>query len=219
VKVLFAIAHPDDEAYGPYGTIVTLVKQGHEVLVYSLCNGSRPTAEHVSTARCEAFIENCKTAGVSSKIWDNADLSLELNDTAHMLTKVINQEQPDVVYTHNISDINHDHQILAQAVMIACRPKPECSVKKLYFFEIPSSTDWSFHKLQPAFQPNTYVELDQDIVNLKMQALERYTTETYSFPDARSSEAMTTLAKYRGYQVGYHYAEAFQLVFDRIHTS
>jgi LmbE family N-acetylglucosaminyl deacetylase len=215
MKVLFVVAHPDDEAYGPYGTIVSLVQQGHDVAVYSLCDGRRPTAEHVSKQRCAAFIENCEQAGAKWKIWDNADLSLDLNDTAHLLAKLVELEQPEAVYTHNISDINRDHQTLAQAVLIACRPKPSCSVDSLYFFEVPSSTDWSFNKLQPAFEPNTYVELSQDIVDLKAQALERYATETYKFPDARSVEAMTTLAKYRGYQVGCDYAEAFQLVFSR----
>jgi N-acetylglucosamine malate deacetylase 1 len=215
MKTLFLIAHPDDEAYGPYGTILNLVQQGHEVSVYSLCNGARPTAEHVSKERCSAFVQNCELAGAAWKIWDNSDLSLDLNTTAHMLASIIAQEQPRVVYTHNISDINKDHQTLAQATMIACRPKPGCSVDELYFFEVPSSTDWSFGKLQPAFQPNKYVELSEDTVNLKAQALERYATETYDFPDARSSEAMITLAKYRGYQVGCNYAEAFQLVFSR----
>ena len=52
-------------------------------------------------------------------------------------------------------------------------------------------------------------------MQLKEIALGRYNTETYEFPDARSVEAMKTLAKYRGYQVGLNNAEAFSLVFSR----
>lgn len=215
MKVLFAVAHPDDEAYGPYGTIAKLAQQGHDVSVYCFCNGSRPTAEAVSDFRIAAFKQNCESLNVKYKIWDNNDLSLTLNETAHLLTKLVQIENFEVIYTHNKSDINHDHQIMAEAGLIASRPKPESSVNKLYYFEIPSSTDWSFHKIEPMFQPNTYIELSKEIIDLKSLALSRYSTETYAFPDARSVEAMTTLAKYRGYQVGYHYAEAFQLVFSR----
>lgn len=218
MNILFLIAHPDDEAYGPYGTIAKLVHDGHTVSVYSLCDGSRPTAEQVSKNRTEVFIQNCKELGVDWKIWNNPDLSLELNDTAHFLTQLIEMCKPDVVYTHNISDINRDHQILANATLIACRPKPECSVNELYFFEVPSSTDWSFYKVQPAFQPTTYIDISE-YISAKQIALTRYTTETYKFPDARSIEAMTTLSKYRGYQVGFENAEAFQLVFSRVHKN
>ncbi len=52
-------------------------------------------------------------------------------------------------------------------------------------------------------------------ITLKQLALSKYTTETYDYPDARSVESMITLSKYRGYQVGFNYAEAFQLVFSR----
>jgi N-acetylglucosamine malate deacetylase 1 len=165
-----------------------------------------------------ALKANCEQLGIELKIWNNKDLSLELNDTAHLLTQLVNTHKPNVVYTHNISDINHDHRVLADATMIACRPKPDSSVNQLYFFEVPSSTDWTFSQLTPVFQPTTYVDIT-DFIETKKQALGRYSTETYEFPDARSIEAMTTLAKYRGYQVGFDYAEAFRLVFDRVQRS
>ena len=110
--------------------------------------------------------------------------------------------------------MNHDQRIVAEATLIACRPKPGCSVNELYFFEVPSSTDWTFNQIQPAFQPTTYVDVS-DFIDAKKSALLRYSTETYEFPDARSVEAMTTLAKYRGFQVGFENAEAFRLVFSR----
>jgi LmbE family N-acetylglucosaminyl deacetylase len=218
VNILFVIAHPDDEAYGPYGTMASLVAQGHTVTLFCLCNGERPGVEQVAADRVFALKANCEELGIEWKIWNNKDLSLELNDTAHLLTQLIATHKPSVVYTHNISDMNHDHRIVAEATLIACRPKPECSVDELYFFEVPSSTDWTFYQVQPAFQPTTYIDVS-DFIESKKLALLRYSTETYEFPDARSIEAMTTLSKYRGYQVGIHYAEAFRLVFSRSRKS
>jgi len=45
MKILFIFAHPDDEAYGPAGTISKLAKDGNDVVVVSLCNGRRPGME------------------------------------------------------------------------------------------------------------------------------------------------------------------------------
>jgi LmbE family N-acetylglucosaminyl deacetylase len=219
MKILFVVAHPDDEVYGPYGTIARMVQEGNEVMVLCLCTGKRPNAnQEVSKNRIETFISNCQNLNVEYELWDNDDLDLTLNETAHKLTKFISLNKPEIVYTHNISDINHDHQIAAESTIIACRPKPECSVNELYFFEVPSSTDWSFSQIQPTFQPNRYVDIG-DYISIKQLALSKYTTETYEYPDARSVEAMTTLSKYRGYQVGFKYAEAFQLVFSRYHRN
>jgi LmbE family N-acetylglucosaminyl deacetylase len=194
------------------------VQDGHKVTLFCLCNGARPGFEKVSADRVFALKANCEQLGVEWKIWDNPDLSLELNATAHLLTQLVNMHKPDVVYTHNISDMNHDHRIVAEATLIASRPKPESTVNELYFYEVPSSTDWTFSQVQPAFQPTTYVDVSE-FIQAKQTALARYTTETYEFPDARSIEAMTTLAKYRGFQVGFEYAEAFRLVFSRCRKS
>jgi len=214
MKILFLLAHPDDEAYGPYGTILKLVKQGHEVTVFCLCNGERPGNEKVSADRVFAFKENCELAGVEWKIQNNPDLSLKYNETVANVTGIIDFFKPDAVYTHNISDLNNDHRIVAEAALVACRPKPTSTVNELYFFEVPSSTDWTFSQVQPVFEPNTYIDIT-DYIEDKKLALARYSTETYPFPDARGVEAMETLSKYRGYQVGYNNAEALKLVFKR----
>jgi len=214
MKILFLLAHPDDEAYGPYGTILKLVKQGHEVTVFCLCNGERPGNEKVSADRVFAFKENCELAGVEWKIQNNPDLSLKYNETVANVTGIIDFFKPDAVYTHNISDLNNDHRIVAEAALVACRPKPTSTVNELYFFEVPSSTDWTFSQVHPVFEPNTYINIT-DCIEDKKLALARYSTETYPFPDARGVEAMETLSKYRGYQVGYRNAEALKLVFKR----
>lgn len=215
MNILFLIAHPDDEAFGPYGTMIKLAREGYKVTVFCICNGERPGHSSVSADRVFAFKDNCEAAGVEFRIQNNSDLTLEYTATVTNVEGIVNHYVPDVVYTHNISDLNNDHRIVAEAAMVACRPKPNSTVKELYFFEVPSSTDWTFSQVQPVFQPNTYSELSEDIVKLKEAALARYATETYEFPDARSVEAMVTLLKYRGYQVGVKYAEALKLVLKR----
>jgi LmbE family N-acetylglucosaminyl deacetylase len=210
MNILFLVAHPDDEAYGPYGTIAKLSKE-HKVTLFCLCNGERPGNVKVSADRVFALKANCEDLGIDWHIQNNPDCSLEYKTTLANVEGIINHYKPDIVYTHSNKDLHTDHKILAETVLVACRSKPESTVKELYFFELPQ-----FAQSQ-GFAPTVYKDIT-DYIDIKKQALARYTTETYEFPDARSIEAVETLAKYRGYAVGSQYAEAFQLVFahDRI---
>lgn len=205
MNILFLIAHPDDEAYGPYGTIAKLAKN-NKVTVFCLCNGERPGNKSVSADRVFAFKENCEQLGVEWRIQNNPDCSLEYKSTLSNVEGIIKHFSPNIVYTHSLNDLHIDHKILAEATLVACRSKPDSTVTELYFFEIPA-----FAQVD-VFSPHVYKDITE-YIDLKKQALARYATETYEFPDARSIEAVETLAKYRGYAVGIPYAEAFQLVF------
>ena len=80
MKILFVVAHPDDEVYGPYGTIARMVQEGNEVMVLCLCTGKRPNAnQEVSKNRIKTFISNCQNLNVKYELWDNDDLDLTLN--------------------------------------------------------------------------------------------------------------------------------------------
>ena len=49
----------------------------------------------------------------------------------------------------------------------------------------------------------------------KINAMKIYKSETGPFPFPRSEEAIRSLAKLRGSQSGYKFAEAFQLLYHR----
>ena len=205
LNILFLIAHPDDEAYGPYGTIAKLSKD-HNVTVFCVCNGERPGNVKVSSDRVFAFKDNCERLDIDWRIQNNPDCGLEYRSTLSNVEGIIEHFKPDVVYTHSPTDLHSDHKLLGETALVACRSKPSSTVKELYFFEIPAFA----HTTE--FKPNVFVDITE-FIHLKKQALSAYKTETYDFPDARSVEAVETLAKFRGYAVGIPYAEAFQLVF------
>lgn len=211
MNILFILAHPDDEAYGPAGTIAKLSKD-HKVTVVSLCNGARPGSEHVAKSRVDAFVKSCESLGAECKIYDSPDCSLNSRDTLHTIENLIKVINPTIVYTHNISDIHADHRIVAEACLVACRPKPGSLIKSLYMCETASSTDWAFGQLDPVFVPNVYVDIE-NYINVKVRCLEMYSTEIYEFPDPRSIKSIEVMANNRGKQIGVTYAEAFKLVF------
>ena len=214
MNILFLFAHPDDEAYGPAGAIYKYAQDpNNRVCVVCLSQGNRPGAEKVAKARQDAFAKSCTTLGAEYLVYDGNDCNLDYNLTIKNIEITLKAVEPDIVYTHNISDLHKDHRIVAEAAMVACRPKVGSTVKKLYMCEIPSSTDWTFGEIDPIFTPNTYLDVSSTI-HKKIQVMSFYSTELYAYPDARSVESMECLAMYRGKQVGVHRAEAFKLIFD-----
>ena len=151
--------------------------------------------------------------GVEYRIFDSSDLYLDYYVALKQIEDSIKEFKPEVVYTNNISDIHRDHRVTAKATLSACRPKLGSTVKQMFMYEIPSSTDWAFNQFDPAFSPNTFVNIEE-YIELKKSIIKLYDTELYPFPDSRSLEAVEVLSKDRGRQVGCNYAEAFKLVFS-----
>lgn len=210
MNILFILAHPDDEAYGPAGTIAKLASTNN-VTVVSLCNGSRPGNENVASVRAGTFMHTCESLGARYHLYNFQDCTLTYDSTLKLIEDVIKIEDPDIVYTHNISDIHKDHRLVAECCMVACRPKPESKVRALYMCEIPASTEWAFGQFGE-FKPNIFVDITE-YMELKTKLLSQYQSEVYNAPDARSIENMQAIAAKRGMQVGVEFAEAFQLVF------
>ena len=72
-----------------------------------------------------------------------------------------------------------------------------------------NSTEWNFDSL---FNPTYFVNLDQKHITAKLNAMNFYKTEIHDFPHPRSVQGIETLARYRGMQAGYQFAEAFSIV-------
>lgn len=212
-NVLFVFAHLDDESFGPAGTIAKHVDHGDNVSVFVLCKGNRPGTDNVAVPRQDAFRQACAIFGATPIIGKHSDVFLDPISANKDVMDVVNEFKPDIVYTHNISDLHKDHRAVAEACVVACRPKPECTVKQLLMCEIPASTEWAFGMVSPVFTPNVFKDVSK-YMHMKRKALELYETETYEFPDARSVKSMEVMAEFRGKQVGSHFAEAFQLVFS-----
>jgi len=117
----------------------------------------------------------------------------------------IKELKPSTVYTHNQHDANKDHRIVFEATLVACRPVPGSSVKRLLSYEVPSSTEWAAE----AFHPNVFNEIDLD---KKLKLLLPYQNEMRPWPHPRSLQGIGALAMWRGATVGVNYAEAFELV-------
>ena len=95
--------------------------------------------------------------------------------------------------------------------MTACRPEPGQSVKKIFCFEVPSSTEWQTPSVENWFMPNCFIDIS-DVLDQKLKALVAYESEMRSWPHSRSIEAVRNLARWRGSSMGCEAAEAFIMV-------
>lgn len=215
--VLVVAAHPDDELLGLAGTLAKHVDAGDSVFTVIVAQGatSRGDGEHVVSALKRAAAAAGACVGLRPPTFlDLPDNRLDgevLLDIVQRLEAELTRLQPHVVYTHHYGDLNIDHQIVCRAVLTACRPYPGQSVRAIYAFETPSSTDWMVAGVESAFAPRRFVDI-ADSVSRKLDALRMYDQEMRPYPHARSLEAVEALARVRGASVGMEYAEAFDVL-------
>ena len=100
--------------------------------------------------------------------------------------------RPEVIYTHHPGDLNVDHGVVHRAVLTATRPLPGLSVREIYAFEVPSSTEWAFQRLEPVFRANVFVDITATL-ETKVAALACYEGEGRPFPHPRSPEALRAM--------------------------
>jgi len=222
MNVLVVAAHPDDELLGCGGTTARLAREGHSVYVAILGEGitSRHAQRDNSDSEQLRHLRDCSQRvadllGVKHLslhgLPDNRFDSLHLLDVVKLIEELVERWQPTAVYTHHGGDLNIDHQVVSRAVLTAVRPMEGRPVKELHMFEIPSSTEWAFQQLAPAFKPNLFVNIE-DTLSLKLEGMLQYHSEVRKFPHPRSPEALTAIAQRWGSVAGCKAAEAFEAV-------
>lgn len=220
-KILVVAAHPDDEVLGCGGTIAKYAKN-NEVYILILGEGISSRYKKREQAKKEDLLELQSQSQKAGKLLgakknfffnlpDNRFDTVSILDIVKKVEEVIKEVKPNTIYTHHSGDLNIDHRITFQAVLTAVRPVKGNLVKKIYSFEIPSSTEWSQQEIEKPFLPNDYEDISATIKN-KIEALKIYKSETKEFPHPRSLKGIEVLAQKRGMEAGLEFAEAFELI-------
>lgn len=216
-NILVVAAHPDDELFGVGGTIIKHIKNGDLVSVLILGDGATSrgaTADQIE-ARTNQAKKAAKILGLKKVVLeilpDNKFDSVPLLEIVKKVEKTVYSIKPNIIYTHFSNDLNIDHRLTCQAVLTACRPQPKFFVKNIMAFEVLSSTEWQEKKKKSLFCPNHYNDISE-FIDEKISALEAYRNELRARPHPRSKHGVKVLAQYRGMEVGYKYAEAFEII-------
>jgi len=217
-NILVIVAHPDDESIGCGGTIIKHVKSGDKVYLISFTDGvtSRKESKKIDQVkRKNSSIKAAKALGANwlaqGEFLDNRLDNYSLIELVQFLEELKIKFEPDIIYTHNGSDLNIDHRKVFEAVLVAYRPLPNMRLKEIRSFEIASSTEYSYRDLVNVFSPNLFISIE-DSWKQKLKALKCYNQEIRKYPHPRSYKSIENLAKYRGSAVGIKMAEAFSIV-------
>lgn len=216
MRILVVSAHPDDEVLGPGGSILSHVKAGDEVTILLACCGTNLRYGREEADRLRATSESVATKLGARRVLfgDLPDQGLDtmtLTEAARRIEQTIADVDPAMIWTHYWGDINRDHRVLSEAVMVASRPYAAAGVKSIHCFETPSSTEWGPSAgLQP-FHPQRFVDISA-VLDAKLDAFAQYTSEVRPWPHPRSREALEARARHWGSVSGLGAAEAFVVV-------
>jgi LmbE family N-acetylglucosaminyl deacetylase len=224
MNILVIAAHPDDEVLGCGGTIARLVQEKHDIFIAILGEGitSRyKQREHADESLMKELRKRtqrvAKLLGVKQiftfDLPDNRFDTIAMLDIVKLIEDLIERVQPQIIFTHHGGDLNIDHGYVFRATLTAARPITGSSVKTIYAYEVPSSTEWAMGKFNQPFQPTTFIDI-QNTLDLKLQAMALYESEVRAFPHPRSTEALRAIASRWGCVAGCQQAEAFELIRD-----
>jgi LmbE family N-acetylglucosaminyl deacetylase len=215
MKVLVIAAHPDDELLGLGGTVARHASLGHEVHALVVADGATSRYEPGTE---QELVEHGRRAaailGTQIRFLGMPDQRLDaspIGEVIRPIERAVMALRPDVVYTHHWGDLNRDHRVVSEAVMVACRPVGDDYPRRLFCFETPSSTEWSSTDPAQQFVPNHFVDISAHIQQ-KLDAMSEYRTEVRPHPHPRALESLRARAAYWGQIIGRPYAEAFVLV-------
>ena len=209
-SILVIAAHPDDELLGAGATFAKRVRQGFDVHAVVVCEGE--SVRYLSENRNVGLISHAQKAAeiIGFKSFQCLMLPEQRLDTVSQidinkrLEELLDAVRPSVIYTHFAGDINRDHQIIHDCVMVAARPFRHV-IGEIYAFEIPSATGlWT----QGCFNPDTFEVVD-DTLEIKLQAMACYETEAPRFPHPRSIESLRHRAHYWGSIINQKAVEPF----------
>lgn len=214
--ILTVFAHPDDEVLAAGATLSRLSKEGANVHIAIPSTGVHARKKSTEN-ELQKLREDCKIAmevlGVNpiniyfGNFADNEMDKHTLLELIKWLEPIIEKVKPDLILTHHRFCTNIDHQYCHDAVVVATRPSIDLHIDVICG-EVPSSTGY----LKPVqWEPQLYINVSEKDVDAKIKAMESYEGEARPDPHPRSKKVLKSLAKVRGADAGYYFAEAFMI--------
>ncbi len=199
MKILIIGAHPDDIEPQMGGTVASLTKMGHQVLILQLTD----TGDELVDIRTQESFDAASILGAKIQYlhYDQNNFKFERN-LVQSIDKVIAKFKPAEIFTCWEHDSHQDHLTVSQAVIAASRKNDT----NLYFFEPALPGGITTYE----FKPNYFVDISGTI-DIKIKSVEAHRSQVDKFTKGWI-DAIYGRARVRGFQINTEYAEAFQIV-------
>ncbi len=204
MNVLAIGAHFDDIELGCGGALAKHVANGDSVFAYVATKSGFINHQNIvirSNEIADKEGENAmKILGVKL-IKGNFDaLKIEFNDDLNLdIIKIIEDKKIDLVYSHWMGDIHHDHQAVARASLHSCRHVPR---------QLMYRSNWYHSNLE--FKGNFYVDIS-DFWDIKKKSIEAHQSEMER-TGKKWIEFFHNEAKNAGQRIEVKYAEVFEVI-------
>jgi LmbE family N-acetylglucosaminyl deacetylase len=201
-KIVCVGAHPDDPESGCGGTLAKFAAAGHSVTIIYLTRGEAgiPGKSHSEAAniRTQESQEACKLLHTKPVFAGQIDGdTLMNNDWVQKIQTLLNEEKPDIVFTHWPIDSHKDHQIASLLTIQSwIRAKEKFD---LYFFEVCTGEQTM------VFKPTDYVDIS-DTQDQKKKAVFCHTSQD---PPGIYQCGHAVMEEFRGRELGVRAAEGF----------
>lgn len=204
LKVVCVGGHPDDPETGCGGTLAKFANAGHQVTIIYLTNGDAgikgTKPEEAVKIRTQEAINACKILNAKAVFAGQVDgNSVVDNNWYTKIQKLLEAENPDIVFTHWPIDSHKDHMaasILTQKACIQLGQK-----FPLYFFEVyTGSQTQNFH-------PTDYVDIS-DTQPQKKKAVFCHASQGF-VTDAFYHRFHGIMEDFRGISISVKAAEGF----------
>lgn len=201
LKVVVTGGHPGDPEYACGGTVARYTDLGHQVTLLYLNKGEggcgRRSAEECSTTRVAEAQRACEILKARAAFAGQIDGQAVVDPaTYEQFRKLLESEDPDVVFTQWPIDAHPDHRaiyMLTYNAWLRMTKKPA-----LYFYEVSDGEDTQM------FAPTDYVDISAT-EGRKREACYAHASQSpdHFYPLQRQ------ITSFRGIQSGFAQAEAY----------
>jgi LmbE family N-acetylglucosaminyl deacetylase len=202
LKIVCVGGHPDDPESGCGGTLARFASGGNAVTIIYLTRGEAgiPGKSHRDAAetRTREAIEACKILQTKPVFAGQIDGDTIMNNEwVKKLQGLLDEEKPDLVFTHWPVDSHKDHQI---AALLTIQCWISANVKfDLYFFEVCTGEQTLI------FRPTDYIDISA-VQEQKKKALYCHVSQD---PPGIYQCGHSAMEEFRGREFGVKAAEAF----------
>lgn len=214
MNVLAIVAHMDDAEIYCGGTMRKYIERGDRVTVLVVTNGNKGSfhyePEELTRIPRREQQEACRRIGVQEPLFLNYEDNMMV-DSAELrldLIQMIRKVSPEIIITHTPEDGSNDHAAVGTGVIKALIALP---FKNMPVDELPMEQMPQVFFMEPAggigFEPEQYVDIS-DVQEIKVSAFHAYKSQIAY--DPRYLENIEVVGRFRGYQAGCQYAEAFR---------
>jgi LmbE family N-acetylglucosaminyl deacetylase len=195
MRILAIGAHPDDIEFGCGGALFKYGRQGHEVSLLVMTEGSGGGDPAVRRREQERSAEVLRARKV---FWgDYCDTALPMDrDLIRRVEGVIGVVRPDFIFVHYHDDTHQDHRHLSTCTITATR-----YTRNVLFYEGPTTQN---------FSPSVFVDIDT-VLDQKVESLEAHASQVskLNIEGLTIVDVARSSAHFRGIQGRVRNAEAF----------